>query len=141
MSHAECNDFGPHHFGEIIVHQRLDSSRRLVLALLLKPSMLLCLKQLVFSGQCIWQVLLQPSRAELLKRLQERIKIGGHFMPASLLESQLATLEPEGKNIIAIQGTANGSACTPDWPAFDRLLLGCAPSKLAQARFQHCPAS
>ncbi|CAK0785515.1 hypothetical protein CVIRNUC_008725 [Coccomyxa viridis] len=49
-------------------------------------------------------VLLQPSQAELLKRLKERTRIGGHFMPASLLESQLATLEPEGKNIIAIQG-------------------------------------
>ena len=111
-----------------------------MLALLLKPSMLLYVKQLVFSDQCIWQVLLQPSQAELLKRLKERTRIGGHFMPASLLESQLATLEPEGKNIIAIQGTANGSACTPDWPAFDRLLLGCAPSKLAQAGFFHCLA-
>ena len=141
MSHAECSDFWPHYIGEMFVHQRLDSERRLVLALTLKPSMLLYLKQLVFSGQCIWQVLLQPSRAELLKRLQERAKIGRHFMPASLLESQLATLEPEGKNIIAIQGTAIGSACTPDWPAFDRLLLSCAPSKPAQARFLHCPAS
>ena len=51
------------------------------------------------------QVLLQPSPAELLKRLQARAKTGGHFMPASMLESQLATLEPEGKNIIVIQGT------------------------------------
>ena len=51
------------------------------------------------------QVLLEPSRAELLKRLQVRAKTEGHFMPASLLESQLATLEPEGKNIVVMQGT------------------------------------
>ncbi|CAL5224364.1 g7038 [Coccomyxa viridis] len=49
-------------------------------------------------------VLLQPSREELLRRLQARTKVGGHFMPASLLDSQLATLEPQGRNLIALQG-------------------------------------
>ena len=53
---------------------------------------------------CSWQVLLQPSRQELLRRLQARTKVGGHFMPASLLDSQLATLEPHGSNLIALQG-------------------------------------
>lgn len=54
---------------------------------------------------CSWQVLLQPSRQELLRRLQARTIVGGHFMPASLLDSQLATLEPHGRNLIALQGT------------------------------------
>jgi len=36
-------------------------------------------------------ILLENSRAQLLARLSDR---GGHFMPASLLDSQLATLEP-----------------------------------------------
>ena len=56
-----------------------------MLSLSMKSSMLLCLKKLVLIEQCMCQVLLQPSRSELLRRLQERIKIGGHFMPASLL--------------------------------------------------------
>ena len=56
------------------------------------------------------QVLLQPSRQELLNRLQARMKVGGHFMPASLLDSQLATLEPQGRNLIALQG---GSSFVP----------------------------
>ncbi len=38
-------------------------------------------------------VLLDPSRAVLARRLAAR---HGHFMPASLLDSQLATLEPPG---------------------------------------------
>ena len=69
--------------------------------------------------QCVSQVLLQPSRAELLQRLQQRAETGGHFMPASLLESQLATLEPEGRNIVAVQGTAPvpQEACESKTPA------------------------
>ena len=39
------------------------------------------------------QVLLQPSREELQKRVQKRSQQGGHFMPPSLLDSQLAALE------------------------------------------------
>ncbi|KAK9807899.1 hypothetical protein WJX72_012467 [[Myrmecia] bisecta] len=38
-------------------------------------------------------VLLQPSREELQKRLVAREAAGTHFMPAKLLESQLAALE------------------------------------------------
>lgn len=43
----------------------------------------------------IWplQILLQPSREELERRLTERSLKGGHFMPSSLLESQLSALE------------------------------------------------
>ncbi|GLC36328.1 hypothetical protein PLESTB_000773600 [Pleodorina starrii] len=37
-------------------------------------------------------VLLDPSPQELSRRLHERERAGGHFMPASLLDSQLATL-------------------------------------------------
>ena len=39
------------------------------------------------------QVLLQPNREVLAKRVQERAALGSHFMPASLLESQLALVE------------------------------------------------
>lgn len=39
------------------------------------------------------QVLLLPGRAELVARLQARAASGGHFMPPSLLDSQLAQLE------------------------------------------------
>lgn len=39
------------------------------------------------------QVLLQPNKETLVKRVQERSALGLHFMPASLLESQLALLE------------------------------------------------
>lgn len=39
------------------------------------------------------QVLLQPNKETLAKRVQERSALGLHFMPASLLESQLALLE------------------------------------------------
>lgn len=38
-------------------------------------------------------VLLQPSRDVLAKRVQARAAEGTHFMPASLLESQLALME------------------------------------------------
>ena len=99
-----------------------------MLSLSMKSSMLLCLKKLVLIEQCMCQVLLQPSRSELLRRLQERIKIGGHFMPASLLESQLATLEPEGKNIIAIQGP---HCCHSLWPTERLINLTCLHSQLA----------
>ena len=40
-------------------------------------------------------VLLAPSNDELVRRLAAR---EGHFMPASLLRSQLATLEPLGRD-------------------------------------------
>lgn len=39
------------------------------------------------------QILLQPSREELEHRLADRSLKGGHFMPKSLLDSQLAALE------------------------------------------------
>lgn len=39
------------------------------------------------------QVLLNPPRAVLQARLEARAAAGGHFMPASLLDSQLQQLE------------------------------------------------
>ena len=39
------------------------------------------------------QVLLQPSKDLLTQRVQQRAAEGTHFMPASLLESQLALME------------------------------------------------
>ena len=39
------------------------------------------------------QILLQPSQQELEQRLQQRAAAHTHFMPASLLQSQLALLE------------------------------------------------
>ena len=41
------------------------------------------------------QVLLQPNREVLAKRVQDRAALGSHFMPASLLESQLALVETD----------------------------------------------
>ena len=41
----------------------------------------------------VLQILLQPSREELQRRLAERSLQGGHFMPSSLLDSQLSALE------------------------------------------------
>lgn len=40
-------------------------------------------------------VILKPPRAVLEARLAERWKLGGHFMPPTLLDSQLAALEVE----------------------------------------------
>ncbi|KAK9797081.1 hypothetical protein WJX73_005081 [Symbiochloris irregularis] len=45
------------------------------------------------TGQLVF-VLLKPSREELERRIRSREALGGHFMPASLLDSQLAALEP-----------------------------------------------
>ena len=42
---------------------------------------------------CHLQVLLQPSREMLAQRLEVRAAAGTHFMPASLLDSQLALME------------------------------------------------
>ncbi len=43
------------------------------------------------AGEDVWFVALDVPRAELERRMRER---RGHFMPASLLDSQLATFEP-----------------------------------------------
>ena len=49
-------------------------------------------------------VLLDPSRAVLLRRLSTRT---GHFMPLSLLDSQLATLERSGADERALELTGD----------------------------------
>ena len=51
-------------------------------------------------------VYLEVSRAELARRVQAR---AGHFMPASLLDSQLEALEPPGADEQALRIDADGS--------------------------------
>ncbi|HLG88109.1 MAG TPA: gluconokinase [Alphaproteobacteria bacterium] len=51
------------------------------------------------AGPTIRFVFLEAERKELAKRLAQR---RGHYMPASLLDSQLATLEPPGEDEQAI---------------------------------------
>ncbi len=50
------------------------------------------------------QVLLKLSREKLLRRLEARQALGAHFMPATLLDSQLATLEEGGKGMVIVSG-------------------------------------
>lgn len=45
---------------------------------------------------------LHGTRETLLKRLEKRSKAGEHFMPASLLDSQLATLEDPGDDTLTV---------------------------------------
>ena len=48
------------------------------------------------EGRLCWlQVLLKPSLEDLQQRVAARAAKGGHFMPASLLQSQLDALEPD----------------------------------------------
>ncbi|WP_261319903.1 gluconokinase [Rhizobium leguminosarum] len=64
-------------------------------------------------GGNLFFVYLEGSRALLMKRMGER---KGHFMPASLLDSQLATLEPPtgepGVVTVDIDDTIEGIAAT-----------------------------
>ena len=50
------------------------------------------------------QVLLRVSREKLLQRLQARQALGAHFMPAALLDTQLAILEDSGVGMTAVSG-------------------------------------
>ncbi|TAU51720.1 gluconokinase [Rhizobium leguminosarum] len=65
------------------------------------------------AGGNLFFVYLEGSRALLMKRMGER---KGHFMPASLLDSQLATLEPPtgepGVVTVDIDDTIEGIAAT-----------------------------
>lgn len=56
------------------------------------------------------QILLEPSKEELLKRVAARAAEGGHFMPASLLDSQLAALEPDASALIFRKLTSRAAA-------------------------------
>jgi gluconokinase len=58
------------------------------------------------AGRPLLFVLLDASRETLARRLAGR---RGHFMPASLLDSQLATLEPPGPSEKAIVVSAEGT--------------------------------
>ena len=49
----------------------------------------------LYKSFVLQQVLLQPDKEELLRRTREREAQGKHFMPAALLKSQLAALEPD----------------------------------------------
>jgi gluconate kinase len=57
------------------------------------------------------QVLLKLSRDALLLRLQARAAQSAHFMPATLLDSQLATLQPGGANMLVVQGMRLACFC------------------------------
>lgn len=62
--------------------------------LVLKVIKLVALQPTHIENALHWlQVLLQPSKEVLAKRVQEREALGTHFMPASLLDSQLALME------------------------------------------------
>jgi carbohydrate kinase (thermoresistant glucokinase family) len=50
-------------------------------------------RQIIGDRRDVRLVYLEGSRSLIAERLATR---GGHFMPASLLDSQLATLEPPG---------------------------------------------
>lgn len=76
------------------------------------------LRATIGVGTCF--VLLDVSREQLLKRLTDRT---GHYMPADLLDSQLATLELPSANECALSLDAN---------AAPSLLRGAALSWLAQ---------
>jgi len=58
------------------------------------------------AGRPLLFVLLEASRETLARRLAGR---RGHFMPASLLDSQLATLEPPGASEKAIIASAEAT--------------------------------
>ena len=59
------------------------------------------------------QVLLDPPREVLERRLVERATAGAHFMPASLLDSQLAALQwEEGELFLRVAPGGGGEA----WP-------------------------
>lgn len=49
-------------------------------------------------------VLLKADTESIRLRMEERNRNGGHFMPASLLDSQLATLE-EGDDVFAVENS------------------------------------
>ena len=59
------------------------------------------------AGPAIRFVFLDVEREELARRLARR---RGHYMPPSLLESQLATLEPPGKDEQAITVRCDGES-------------------------------
>jgi gluconokinase len=50
----------------------------------------------------LYFVLLKADTEKIRERMEERGGSGGHFMPSSLLESQLATLE-EGNDVTVIE--------------------------------------
>lgn len=100
-------------------------------------------------------ILLQPSEADLRRRLAARAAAGGHFMPPSLLGSQLAALEVQPEEMWAVveprqrrqqQGAGHGAAAavagevTPaDGPHCQELVFPAAEviaTELA-ARLQH----
>lgn len=60
------------------------------------------------------QVLLNPSKAELLQRVQQRAALGKHFMPPSLLEDQLKQLSYDASELLMCFGgnCCNGSNTT-----------------------------
>ncbi len=74
-------------------------------------------------------MLLDPSRVELEQRLQRRQESHSHFMPPSLLQSQLAILEYEENELAwhAVPNPATGLLPPPERIAAD-----------AMARLEQC---
>lgn len=60
------------------------------------------------------QVLLKLSREALLLRLEARLKLATHFMPAVLLDSQLAALQEGGPNMITVNGKCATIQCNAE---------------------------
>lgn len=67
----------------------------------------------------VLQVLVNPPRDVLLARLQARAAAGTHFMPASLLDSQLAQLDvPDPSELYMCFGShIDSDNCSWDGPA------------------------
>jgi gluconokinase len=74
----------------------------------------------VLRDDSVWFVYLHGTRAQLLDRLTAR---QGHFMPASLLDSQLATLEPPEPDEQAIRIDIGPSPAAQAQTILERLQL------------------
>ena len=56
-------------------------------------------------------MLLRPTLEDLQARVAARAKKGGHFMPASLLQSQLDALEPDANALEFGEMLATAGCC------------------------------
>jgi gluconate kinase len=61
---------------------------------------------------CCLQVLLNPPPEQLLLRLQQRAAAGSHFMPASLLQSQLQQLSYSQEEMYLVFSSSGQAAET-----------------------------
>lgn len=83
-----------------IIQGHVGEGTRAVLACsALKPEYRQRLRGNSSSPDAVGFILLEPTREELLERLLRRVEIGTHFMPVSLLDTQLETLQYEGSEL------------------------------------------